>query len=165
MHLDELLQNSRNPHTCFMSPSRLETTASQNYFVFLGKLSQSPKGVKMLERQEILRRLMDLVREMGNDYYVKLIVSSLYYGEEYCRRILGAALMSPVESARMYSTQFLRVLVRAKLSDFSKWGIELLVNQLSDKSRAISLAAMDILEEAIHDKVNPKLHIGQTNVN
>ena len=115
----------------------------------------------MLERQEILRRLMDLVREMGNDYYVKLIVSSLCYGGEHRGRILGAVLMYPLESTRMYSTQFLR----AKLSDFSKWGIELLVNQLRDKSRAISLAAMDILEEAIHDKVNPNLHIDLTNIN
>jgi hypothetical protein len=31
--------------------------------------------------------------------------------------------------------------------------MELLVNQLGDKNRAISLTAMSILEEAIHNKV------------
>ncbi|CAG7716760.1 unnamed protein product [Allacma fusca] len=153
LHLDELLRNNQNPYVCFLSPSRLESTVSQTYFLFLGKLTQSPKGMKMLERQEIMKRLLDLVREMHNDYYVKLIVSSLYYGEEYCRRILTAAMMSNVESARMYATQFLRVLMRAKLPDFSKWGIEILVNQLVDRNKAISLTSLDILEEAIHDKM------------
>lgn len=34
--------------------------------------------------------------------------------------------------------------------------MELLVNQLGDRNRAIVLTAMDILEEAIHDKVTLK---------
>jgi hypothetical protein len=32
--------------------------------------------------------------------------------------------------------------------------MKLLVNQLDDKNRVVSLAALDILEEAVHDKVN-----------
>lgn len=71
----------------------------------------------------------------------------------FYRRILTSALSSQSDDARHYATKFLRVLVRAKLPGFSKWGIELLVNQLDDKNRAIALSALDILEEAIHDKM------------
>lgn len=71
----------------------------------------------------------------------------------FCRKILSSALGSPSDEARHYATKFLRVLVRAKFPGFSNWGIELLVNQLNDKNGAIALSALDILEEAIHDKV------------
>ena len=63
-------------------------------------------------------------------------------------------LTAAYESARLYATQFLLVLLRAKLPDFEKWGIELLVMQLYDKSKAVSLAAIHVLEEAAEEKVN-----------
>ncbi|ODM99839.1 Rapamycin-insensitive companion of mTOR [Orchesella cincta] len=153
VQIDELLRNSKNPYVCFLSPNKLETTLSQVYFIMLGRLTHSPKGYKVLERGEILRRLFELVCEMYHDCYIKLVISSLSYREEYCKRILTSALSSPSDDARHYATKFLRVLVRAKLPGFSKWGIELLVNQLNDKNRAIALSALDILEEAIHDKM------------
>jgi hypothetical protein len=39
------------------------------------------------------------------------------------------------------------------LPDFQKWGIELLVMQLYDQSKAVSLAAIAILGEATEEKV------------
>jgi hypothetical protein len=45
------------------------------------------------------------------------------------------------------------VLLRARLVDFQKWGIELLVMQLYDQSKAVSLAAIAILGEAVEEKV------------
>ncbi|KAG0418966.1 hypothetical protein HPB47_004464 [Ixodes persulcatus] len=51
-------------------------------------------------------------------------------------------------TARLYATNYLRVLLRLELLDFRKWAMELLVTQLYDKSRAVSLAASDILDEA-----------------
>jgi len=82
-----------------------------------------------------------------------LMPNSAIKEKTYFRRILSAALTCSDDGSRLYATQFLRVLVRSKLPDFSKWGIDLLVNQLSDASKSVSLAALDILEEAIHDKV------------
>lgn len=42
----------------------------------------------------------------------------------------------------------MRVLVRLHHPEFHRWGIELLVSQLYDKSRAVSLTALDVLDEA-----------------
>lgn len=65
----------------------------------------------------------------------------------------AALVKSPQRSARHYATQFLLVLLRAKIPLFEVWGIKLLIQQLKDKERLISLTALDILLEACHDKV------------
>jgi rapamycin-insensitive companion of mTOR len=152
--LDEVLRQAHNPFACFLSPLKIETTLSQTYFLMVGRLTHSSKGFKMLEKGDILQRFFDIVTQVQHESYSKLIVASLSYREEYPKRILAAALSSSFDHSRLFTTQFLRVLVRDKLSGFSKWGMELLVNQLGDKNRSISLTAMDILEEAIHDKVD-----------
>jgi len=43
-----------------------------------------------------------------------------------------------------------------KPHNFSKWGAEFLVERLEDSSPVISLIAVEILEEAVHDKVSAK---------
>lgn len=48
----------------------------------------------------------------------------------------------------------MRVLLRANVEFFSNWGMELLVTQLHDKNKAISLEALEILDEACEDKVS-----------
>jgi hypothetical protein len=40
---------------------------------------------------------------------------------------------------------------------FSNWGMELLVTQLHDHSKAVSMEALDILDEACEDKVGEGL--------
>jgi len=50
--------------------------------------------------------------------------------------------------ARLYTTNYYVFWLRAGVSDFSKWAIELLVLQLYDKSSAVSLAAIDVLQES-----------------
>ena len=57
------------------------------------------------------------------------------------------------QSGRLYSTKFMRVLLRAKVRLFSSWGIEMLVGQLYDQSRSVALTALSILDEACEDKV------------
>lgn len=54
----------------------------------------------------------------------------------------------------MYATKHLRVLLRASVEFFSSWGMELLVTQLHDHSKAVSMEALDILDEACEDKVS-----------
>lgn len=46
------------------------------------------------------------------------------------------------------------MLLRASVEFFSSWGMELLVTQLHDHSKAVSMEALDILDEACEDKVN-----------
>ena len=52
------------------------------------------------------------------------------------------------------------MLLRAGVEFFSNWGMELLVTQLHDHSKAVSMEALDILDEACEDKVikNTCLH-------
>jgi len=58
------------------------------------------------------------------------------------------------QACRLYATKHLRVLLRASVEFFSSWGMELLVTQLHDHSKAVSIEALDILDEACEDKVN-----------
>lgn len=97
----------------------------------------------------MLNRLKHLATTTNHDCYVKLIVSSLDYREPGpARDIISAVLTCPVESSRLYATQFLLVLLRAGLPYFAAWGVKLLANQLADRSRAIRLSAIATLQEA-----------------
>lgn len=58
-----------------------------------------------------------------------------------------------VQNGRLYATKHLRVLLRANVEFFSNWGMELLVTQLHDRNKAVSIEALDILDEACEDKV------------
>lgn len=46
------------------------------------------------------------------------------------------------------------MLLRAGVEFFSSWGMELLVTQLHDHNKAVSMEALDILDEACEDKVS-----------
>lgn len=66
--------------------------------------------------------------------------------------VLQKALTKGKLAGRLYSTQFLLVLLRARLPLFEDWGISLILGQLVEKEhRSIVLAALDILEEACHE--------------
>ena len=77
----------------------------------------------------------------------------------FCRAILKKILIGAVESARIYATNQLRVLLRAATAEntsttaLAKWAVLLLLNQLKDKCRAVVMAAADILDEATDDPV------------
>lgn len=71
------------------------------------------------------------------------------------RQVLEKALMASERSAgRLYATQFMLVLLRAKIPNFEVWGLPLLIKQTKDKERKVVLAALDILDEACHDRVS-----------
>lgn len=93
--------------------------------------------------------------------YVKLIVSGLDYTlDSVTRKVLENALTSAkVRSGRLYATQFLVVLLRARIPNFEVWGIPLIIQQTKDADRCVVLAAMDALEEACHEKVHTYTHI------
>lgn len=71
------------------------------------------------------------------------------------RQVLEKALAASERSAgRMYATQFMLVLLRAKITNFEVWGLPLLIKQTRDKERMVVLAALEILDEACHDRVS-----------
>uniref|UniRef100_A0A672RYY9 Rapamycin-insensitive companion of mTOR-like n=1 Tax=Sinocyclocheilus grahami TaxID=75366 RepID=A0A672RYY9_SINGR len=133
----------------------LLTTLSQHYFLFLGTLSAHPQGVKMLEKCSVFQCLLNLCSLKNQDHLLKLIVSTLDYSRDgLARIILSKILTAATDNCRLYATKHLRVLLRANVEFFSNWGIELLVTQLHDRNKAISVEALDILDEACEDKAN-----------
>ncbi|XP_014664645.1 PREDICTED: rapamycin-insensitive companion of mTOR-like [Priapulus caudatus] len=136
-----------------LSPQSLLSTLSRDYFLLIGRLSYSLRGEKALSRAGIFLRLMDLVSTTTHDVYVKLVVSSLSYNRSgIARTILSRILTGGTDSCRVYATQHLRVLLRAHVLKFDGWGVDMLVQQLYDKSKAVSLLALDVLDEAAEDE-------------
>ncbi|KAM3868329.1 rapamycin-insensitive companion of mTOR-like [Diretmus argenteus] len=133
----------------------LLTTLSQHYFLFLGTLSAHPQGVKLLEKCGLFQCLLNLCSVKNQDAVLKLAVSTLDYSRDgLARVILSKILTAATDTCRLYATKHLRVLLRAGVEFFSSWGMELLVTQLHDHSKAVSMEALDILDEACEDKAN-----------
>ncbi|XP_028269113.1 rapamycin-insensitive companion of mTOR-like isoform X1 [Parambassis ranga] len=142
------------PERCLQSNGLL-TTLSQHYFLFLGTLSAHPQGVKLLEKCGLFQCLLNLCSVKNQDAVLKLAVSTLDYSRDgLARVILSKILTASTDTCRLYATKHLRVLLRAGVEFFSSWGMELLVTQLHDHSKAVSMEALDILDEACEDKAN-----------
>ena len=53
--------SSGNPHNAVFSPTRLQNTACQLYFLLLGRLSRSDTGRSYLDRSVIIRGLRIMI--------------------------------------------------------------------------------------------------------
>lgn len=83
-----------------------------------------------------------------------------YSTDELSRQVLEKALTATDRPAgRLYATQFMLVLLRAKIPHFEVWGLPLLIRQTKDKETMVVLAAIEILDEACHDRVSLIIHI------
>ncbi|XP_041753170.1 rapamycin-insensitive companion of mTOR isoform X4 [Coregonus clupeaformis] len=148
------LSSGLKPDRCLQSNGLL-TTLSQHYFLFLGTLSAHPHGIKLLEKCSLFQCLLNLCSVKNQGIVLKLAVSTLDYSRDgLARVILSKILTASTDTCRLYATKHLRVLLRAGVEFFSNWGMELLVTQLHDHSKAVSLEALDILDEACEDKAN-----------
>ncbi|KAG1659079.1 Rapamycin-insensitive companion of mTOR [Nymphon striatum] len=153
-NLNQVKHNNYSSDAVF-SPNKLTRTLAQHYFLFFGKLSSSNKGCKILERSGIYQILLELIDNNCHSCYIKLIASCLDYTKPVLSRILlNKILTSSSEDSKLYGTNMLQVLLRAKLPDFHKWVIELLVTQLYDKNRHVCLSALKILDEACNEPLN-----------
>ena len=152
----KVLISSPSTHDCFLSPTRVATTACQYYFLFIGRLSRSETGRQFLDKHFILQSLL-MMLSLRSDLYLKLVISSLDYStmDWGSRNLLTKALTKEgSESCRLYATRFLGVLIRSRTSNVAQWGINLLVCQLFDPSKTIAWVALEILEDACDDKMN-----------
>ncbi|CAH0555004.1 unnamed protein product [Brassicogethes aeneus] len=164
----EAITKGRTVHDCLFSPQHMQNTQCQSYFLFIGRFATTPPGDELLRSIDMFDKLENLATTTIHDCYVKLIVSSLDYSlPGSSRKILALTLTCNQENSRLYATQFLLTLLRAGVHQFSVWGMEMLVNQLKDKSKAVYLAAMNALHEACElpecldtlIKLNPSLDI------
>ncbi|XP_065364051.1 rapamycin-insensitive companion of mTOR [Calliphora vicina] len=145
---------SNRAHDCLFSPQHMNNTMCQQYFLFIGRMCRSQKGISILTNTAVFEHLINLVRNTVHVCYVKLIVSGLDYTlDSVTRKVLENALTSAkTRSGRLYATQFLVVLLRSRIPNFEVWGIPLIIQQTKDPDRSVVLAAMDVLEEACHEK-------------
>lgn len=147
------IRTAQSAHDCLFSPRHMSTTCCQKYFLFLGQLSHSAKGTVILKGFNLLQKLQDLAITTNHDCYVKLITSSLdYTGDGMNRKVMNKIISeSSLESTRLYATQFLRCILRAKMKDASQWAITNLSGRLSDNSKTVASAALDVLHEVCEE--------------
>ncbi|XP_030749931.1 rapamycin-insensitive companion of mTOR [Sitophilus oryzae] len=145
----QAITSSRSVHDCLFSPAHMVNTHCQSYFLLIGQFSRSEPGLWLLDTIDMFSMLKQLATTTLHDSYVKLIISSLDYSiPGPSRDILEAVLTCEVENSRLYATQFMLVLLRVKSPNFASWAIRLLVRQLDDESRKVSLSALSTLHEA-----------------
>ncbi|XP_033125633.1 rapamycin-insensitive companion of mTOR-like [Anneissia japonica] len=155
--LEEVLVSPANNLSAqaVFSTHNLHTTLSQDYLLFLGKLSSSLTGEKLLEKHGAFQCFLDLSSLSNHDSLLRLIITCLDYRRDgLARVILTKMLTSSVHAVKLYTTNHLRVLLRARIPYFHNWGMELLVMQLYDKNKAIAIESVDIIDEACEDEAN-----------
>ncbi|GAB0093446.1 rapamycin-insensitive companion of mTOR [Sergentomyia squamirostris] len=147
------ISTSRSAHDCLFSPQHMISTMCQQYFLFIGRMCRSDHGINILKNTDVFNQLNHLVTTTNHVCYIKLIVSGLDYSRDpLARQILEKALIESVNrSGRLYATQFMLVLMRAKIPNFEIWGLPMLVNQTKDTEQSVVNAALEILEEACHE--------------
>lgn len=152
MQIIEITKDESSAHDATFSPRNMKTTCCQNYFLFIGQLSHSAKGTVILKSFNLLNQLENLALITHQDCYVKLIVSSLDYTRDGPnRKILDKIISCPFEQKRLYATQFLRIILRAKMTDAYQWALARITDRLTDNSKTVALAALDMLHEACED--------------
>lgn len=151
-HLQNLSASSNKSTDVSFSFNKLMTTLSHGYFLMIGQMSSHETGRHLLEQVDWPKTFRVLIEKAQYDVYVKLILSSLDYtsGNKFSRSFLTYAMTETKdELSRIYATNFLRTLLRIGISDFSEWGVKLLLDALNDPSFPVSRAASEILLESL----------------
>ena len=65
----------------------------------------------------------------------------------------GETVTYILQNARLYTVNFMRVLLRAKVPYISNWGLEMLVMQLYDQSKSVAMEALSVISEACENEV------------
>lgn len=96
---------------------KLESTLSQIYFLIVGKLTHTTKGFRILEKGDILKRFLHLVCQVQHECYIKLIVASLSYREEYCKWVENNShhVCNPVNSVNSPNLQLFKKIIGTEI--------------------------------------------------
>lgn len=160
------ISTAKSAHDCLFSPKHVSTLCCQKYFLFVGQLSHSPRGACLLQGFKMLEKFQELVLNTKHDCYVKLIVSCLDYSKDGPNRKVLTHILenSTLEITRLYTVQFLRILLRTKINDVHQWVVGLLLEKLNDDARSVALAALEALHEACEDPQYLEIILQKTEV-
>ncbi|XP_026729335.1 rapamycin-insensitive companion of mTOR [Trichoplusia ni] len=110
----EAIETGLKAHECLFSPQHMCNTMCQMYFLFIGQLCHSHSGLRLFKQTGLYENLLELSTKTHHSCYVKLVISSLDYTlDSYPRDILAKTLTCNIQASRLYTTQFLNVLLRA----------------------------------------------------
>lgn len=73
------ISTSRSAHECLFSPQHMASTMCQQYFLFIGRMCKSEKGIHILTNTNVFGQLKHLIENTNHVCYIKLIVSGLDY--------------------------------------------------------------------------------------
>ncbi|XP_073992132.1 rapamycin-insensitive companion of Tor isoform X2 [Rhodnius prolixus] len=150
------LTTAKSAHDCHLSPTNISNSLCQDYFLFIGHLTASPQGRRVLEKANIYKHLMELASTTNQDCYIKLIVSSMdYSNDEMARKILKKIFESKSVACRLYATKMIHAILRIGVGEnkqLTSFLIGLIVEQLSDEDRNVAAVALNALQEASHSK-------------
>lgn len=93
------------------------------------------------------------IRQITYIHPIRFLLNLIVYLNSFIDLIEWLSLYVLLQNCRLYATKHLRVLLRANVEFFSNWGMELLVTQLHDHNKTVSVEALDVLDEACEDKV------------
>eukprot|EP00002_Diphylleia_rotans_P005434 TRINITY_DN1456_c0_g1_i3.p1 TRINITY_DN1456_c0_g1~~TRINITY_DN1456_c0_g1_i3.p1 ORF type:complete len:936 (-),score=158.70 TRINITY_DN1456_c0_g1_i3:822-3629(-) len=133
-----------------LKKERLAKSMAREYFTLIGVLSSDPKGLELMQRARLWSYLYPILDLPSREDLAKLVITSLDYNREgtHARILLSKAMKSPSKDIRQEATNHIKLLWRAGVSDFAKWGIELLVTQVYDPDHEVAQAALMVLDEA-----------------
>ena len=175
------IQGENIPPNSVLSPAKASSTLGQAYFLLIGRLTGTALGLHVLKRATIFEQLTKLLTETAsasslnyNDVYIKLALSPLNYTIPGPARTLFKSVMTRVdrenrnETSKLYCVNLLRMLLRCRVADFSRWAVELLVDCLNDQSSAVKFTSYEVLNEAcdVNENldslisINPDLNTG-----
>ena len=136
----------------FLSEHALATSMTREYFVILGMLSNSARGLQQMRKLRLWQTLSKLVQLEGRTDLVTLLINSLNYTQpppgSQARSILESCISSPSNEYRLAATQHLAVLAAARFPSFAEWGMPLLCGLIEDEDRAVRQKALQVLLEA-----------------
>ncbi|CAG5123187.1 unnamed protein product [Candidula unifasciata] len=156
---------------------RMHDKVCRYYFLFIGQFLSHQERLWLSRKNghhsdvSVVCVFLELMSSSTSLLYVKLVISCLNYSlDGSTRAVLSKALTATQDVCRLYATRLLRVLMRAGTPGFSHWGVELLVTQLYDPEKSVSMSAIRILDEACDNEDNLKnliklrpslLHLGE----
>lgn len=125
------------------------SSCAREYYLLLGSISMWNHGNNILERSKVFDFFNKQANSKVHESLLKLIISSLsYFSESSSCRFLENVLIHGNDAARLYATSYMRVLLRAGMTGFISWGVNLLITQLYDPYQSVANEALEILAEA-----------------
>jgi len=157
--LDELTKASTSPLSesslNLFDERKLKTTLASEYFNFIGVMTKTMEGNKILEKNLIWTELYKVINLKNRDDLLKIIIQSLDYNLDYHPRVILITIMTSGSRAiRLFSTKYMRQLLQERVQDISKWGMKYLVIQLYDIDLEVCRTAVRTLEEACNYSEN-----------